>query len=146
MYPSLLTVDVLEAADMGETNPDRSIVVHFAALEDPRDALRRRHSLIEMIVIAIAAVLCGAEGWAGIAAFGRAKRHRLGEFLELPGGIPSHDTFGRVCSLRVPKRSRVAFVSGWSRYAHRSPGRSLPSTARPCAAPTIEARHGGRCI
>ena len=109
MYPSSLTLDVLEAADMGETNPDRSIVVHFAALDDPRDALRRRHSLIEMIVIAIAAVLCGAEGWAGIAAFGRAKQQWLGEFLDLPGGIASHDTFGRVFSLLVPEAFESCF-------------------------------------
>jgi hypothetical protein len=50
---------------MSELSLDRSLAGHFAVLEDPRDALRRRHNLIEMIVIAIAGVLCGADGWVG---------------------------------------------------------------------------------
>jgi hypothetical protein len=78
---------------------DRSLVRHFADLEDPRCALKRRHRLVDMIVIAIAAVSCGADGGVAIAAFGRAKREWLGQFLELPNGIPAHDTFGRVFAL-----------------------------------------------
>jgi predicted transposase YbfD/YdcC len=94
---------------MGEPCLDRSLVVHFAPLEDPRDALRRRHKLIEMVVIAIAAVLCGADGWVAIAAFGRAKESWLRQFLELPHGIPSHDTFGRVFALLAPAAFEACF-------------------------------------
>ena len=94
---------------MGEPSLDRSLAGHFAVLEDPRDALRRRHNLIEMVVIAIAAVLCGADGWVGIAAFGRAKEDWLREFLELPHGIPSHDTFGRVFSVLAPGAFEACF-------------------------------------
>jgi predicted transposase YbfD/YdcC len=94
---------------MGEPSLDRSLAGHFAVLEDPRDALRRRHKLIEMVVIAIAAVLCGADGWVGIAAFGRSKEGWLRQFLELPHGIPSHDTFGRVFSVLAPGAFEACF-------------------------------------
>ena len=88
---------------------DRSLVRHFADLDDPRCELKRRHKLIDMIVIAIAAMLCGADGWVGIAAFGRAKRDWLGQFLELPNGIPAHDTFGRVFALIEPSAFEACF-------------------------------------
>jgi predicted transposase YbfD/YdcC len=60
-------------------------------------------------VIAIAATLCGADGWVRIAEFGRAKQARLKQFLELPNGIPSHDTFGRVFSLLQPEAFEACF-------------------------------------
>ena len=94
---------------MGEPSLDRSLAGHFAVLEDPRDVLRRRHKLIEMVVIAIAAVLCGADGWVGIAAFGRTKEEWLRQFLELPHGIPSHDTFGRVFAVLAPAAFEACF-------------------------------------
>jgi predicted transposase YbfD/YdcC len=94
---------------MSELSLDRSFAGHFAVLEDPRDALRRRQNLIEMIVITIAAALCGADWWVGIAAFGRAKEEWLRQFLELPNGIPSHDTFGRVFSVLAPEAFEACF-------------------------------------
>jgi predicted transposase YbfD/YdcC len=94
---------------VGEPSLERSLVGHFAVLEDPRDALRRRHKLIDMIVIAIAAVLCGADGWVAVAAFGRAKEGWLRQFLELPNGIPSHDTFGRVFAVLAPVAFEACF-------------------------------------
>jgi len=90
-------------------SPSQSLVGHFAVLEDPRDDTKRRHLLIDMIVIAIAATLCGADGWVQIAQFGRAKEAWLRQFLELPHGIPSHDTFGRVFSLLQPAASAQCF-------------------------------------
>jgi hypothetical protein len=68
-----------------------------------------------MIVIAIAAVLCGADGWVAIAAFGRAKQTWFEKFLKLPHGISSHDTFGRVFSLLQPQAFEPAFAPGWRR-------------------------------
>lgn len=88
---------------------DRSLARHFSGLDDPRCALKRRHRLVDMLVIAIAAVLCGADGWVGIAAFGRAKRDWLRQFLELPNGIPAHDTFGRVFALLDPSAFEACF-------------------------------------
>lgn len=77
-----------------------SFAAHFADLPDPRIARKRRHDLLDIVVLALCAVLCGAEGWDDIERFGLAKenwfRERLG--LSLPSGIPSDDTFRRVFS------------------------------------------------
>lgn len=72
---------------------------HFSSIPDPRVARTRRHNLIDIIVIAICAVLCGADSWTEVALFGRCKRDWFSTFLTLPNGIPSHDTFGRVFAL-----------------------------------------------
>ena len=101
--------------NLGETSPvcdlsvERSIASHFAALEDPRSSTQSRHKLIEMLVIAIAATLSGADGWVGVETFARAKEAWLRSFLELPEGIPSHDTFGRVFGLINPEQFAACF-------------------------------------
>lgn len=68
----------------------------FASLVDPRVERTRRHQLLDIVLIAICAVICGAEGWVEVEAFGKTKKKWLQTFLALPNGIPSHDTFGRV--------------------------------------------------
>lgn len=72
---------------------------YFEELEDPREARGQRHRLLDMMMIAICAVICGADGWIGVAAFGEAKGEWFKTILELPHGIPSHDTFRRVFML-----------------------------------------------
>ena len=72
---------------------------HFAALPDPRMERTKRHHLLDLLVIAICAVICGADSWVAIEEWGRTKTAWLRTFLELPNGIPSHDTFTRK---RVP--------------------------------------------
>jgi predicted transposase YbfD/YdcC len=94
---------------MGFDNERKSLSEYFSVLEDTRDAIKRRHKLMDMIVIAIAAVICGADEWTSIAAFGRAKETWLRQFLELEHGIPSHDTFGRVFSLLAPEAFEECF-------------------------------------
>ena len=94
---------------MPEMTLDRSLMTHFASLEDSRCALKRRHNLLDMIVIAIAGTLGGADGWVQIAEFGRAKQAWRQQFLELPNGIPAHDTFGRVFSLLQPEAFEACF-------------------------------------
>src|SRR5512133_2680036 len=79
--------------------PLGSIRIHFSKLEDPRLVRQKRHQLMDIIVIAICAVICGAEGWVDIENFGKARIAWFQKFLELPNGIPSHDTFGRVFGL-----------------------------------------------
>lgn len=69
---------------------------HFGTIDDPRVDRTKRHALLDIIVIAICAVVCGAEDWPDVEAFGKAKETWLKNYLELPNGIPSHDTFGRV--------------------------------------------------
>jgi predicted transposase YbfD/YdcC len=73
-----------------------SIEEAFVDLEDPRVEGRTDHKLQDIIVIAICAVICGANGWTAVEVFGETRKAWLSEFLELPAGIPTHDTFGRV--------------------------------------------------
>jgi len=68
----------------------------FIGLPDPRRACIREHPLIDIIALAICAVICGADSWVAVETFGKAKRPWLEQYLGLPNGIPSHDTFGRV--------------------------------------------------
>jgi predicted transposase YbfD/YdcC len=80
----------------------------FRSLPDPR-APNALHDLLEILVIALAAVLCGARGPTDMALFGRSKRKLLQEFLVLKHGIPSHDTFGRVFQALDPEAFEHAF-------------------------------------
>jgi len=81
-------------------NKAPTLEAQFATLTDPRTDHTLRHKLLDIITIAILAVICGAEGWTDMEAFGKAKESWLRQFLELPHGIPSHDTF-RLPSLCV---------------------------------------------
>lgn len=82
---------------------------YFAAVEDPRIERTKRHKLLDIIIIAICGTICGAEGWVDIEEFGKAKEEWLKTILELPNGIPSHDTFGRVFARLDPVRFRECF-------------------------------------
>lgn len=84
---------------------------HFGSVQDPRIERSKEHKLIDIISIAICAVICGAEGWVDIENFGKSKETWLKTFLELPNGIPSHDTFGRVFSLIEPEEFQESFQS-----------------------------------
>jgi predicted transposase YbfD/YdcC len=87
------------------------IVDHFEGLEDPRVDRTQRHKLIDIIIIAICAVICGADSWVGMAEVGEAKHDWFKKFLELPNGIPSHDTFGRVLAALNPAQFKNCFLS-----------------------------------
>lgn len=88
-----------------------SISDHFADLEDPRIDRTKLHKLFDIIVVAICAVICGADSWVEVEEFGNAKLAWFRTFLELPNGIPSHDTFGRVFVLLNPDQFRCGFIS-----------------------------------
>src|SRR5438874_1918620 len=72
---------------------------YFEGVRDPRVAGRCDHLLIDILTVAILAVICGADDWTDIEAFGQVRESWLRQFLELPNGIPSHDTFRRVFEL-----------------------------------------------
>ena len=93
-----------------EEQPASKITEYFGKLSDPRIGNATRHKLIDIIVIAICAVICGADGWSDVALYGKTKRKWLQEFLELPHGIPSHDTFGRVFSKIDPQEFEKSFL------------------------------------
>lgn len=80
-----------------------SIEKYFGQIPDQRVVTRSSHKLVDIIAIAILAILCGADGWVGIETYGKAKEEWLSTFLDLPHGIPSHDTFGRVFSELDPE-------------------------------------------
>ena len=86
----------------------------FAELTDPRRDHLKEHRLVDIITIALCGVICGADGWAAIETFGREKEGWLRTFLALPGGIPSHDTFGRVFARLDPEAFRRCFLA-WVR-------------------------------
>ena len=81
----------------------------FGDLVDPRTGNAQRHDLLEMLLIALAATLCGAETCVDMAGFGRAKEPFLRRFLRLEGGIPSHDTFSRLFRLLDPDGFEASF-------------------------------------
>ena len=93
-----------------------ALVAQFASLQDPRCEWRVEHKLVDILVIAVCAVLGEAESFEDIALYGRCKRDWLQRFPELPGGIPSHDTFRRVLMLIDPDRFERCFL-GWVRSA-----------------------------
>lgn len=94
-----------------QEKPHNKIAEHFGSVQDPRIERSKEHKLIDIISIAICAVICGAEGWVDIENFGKSKEAWLKTFLELPNGIPSHDTFGRVFSLIEPEEFQESFQS-----------------------------------
>jgi predicted transposase YbfD/YdcC len=73
-----------------------NIAQHFGSLKDPRINRRKRHLLLDIIVVALCGVLCGAKDWQQIETFGKLRLSWLRRFLKLPNGVPSHDTFERV--------------------------------------------------
>ncbi len=93
-----------------ETKPTANIEAHFGNLRDPRIGNAKNHKLFDILVIAICAVICGADSWSDIELFGKNKQAWLRKFLELPNGIPSHDTFGRVFALIDPEEFRRRFM------------------------------------
>lgn len=88
-----------------------SVIQHFQQLEDPRVDRTKRHSLMAIITIAIFAVLAGADGFVAIETYGKAKQTWLEKFLDLPNGIPSHDTFARVLGALEPGELQASFLS-----------------------------------
>lgn len=84
-----------------DQEPLLSLETLLVAVEDPRVERTKRHKLLDIIIIAICGVICGAEGWVEIEEFGKAKEEWLKSLLELPNGIPSHDTDGAgICAAR----------------------------------------------
>ncbi|GHO65822.1 H repeat-associated protein YdcC [Ktedonobacter sp. SOSP1-52] len=93
-----------------EENGRRDLERLFAQVEDPRVERTKLHRLRDIIILAICGVLCGAEGWVEIEEFGNAKKAFFTDLLDLPNGIPSHDTFGRVFALIDPKQFEASFI------------------------------------
>jgi predicted transposase YbfD/YdcC len=100
------------------------ILRFFTELPDPR-AHNVIHKLHDILVIAICAVICGANGWAEVEEFGRSKLGWFKSFLDLPGGIPSHDTFGRFFGRLHPDAFERCFVAWTSSLPQTSGGKLI---------------------
>lgn len=87
------------------------IVEHFSAIKDPRVDRTKKHPLVSILIISVLATICGAEGWSDIAEYGRRKSLWLKEFIDLPHGVPSEDTFARVLSRLRPEALYDCFLS-----------------------------------
>ena len=90
-------------------DPTADLKHHFRAVRDPRIERSKEHRLLDIIVIAICGTIAGANSWVDIAEWGSSHRAWLERFLDLPHGIPSHDTFGRVFARLAPQQFQAAF-------------------------------------
>ncbi len=84
---------------------------HFSTLDDPRAQHRIEHLLLDIVLITICAVICGADNWVEIENYGIAKQEWLETFLELPNGIPSHDIFERTLARLRPEQVQQCFLN-----------------------------------
>jgi len=94
-----------------DERPRLSLHAHFAALSDPRIERSKRHALLDILTIALCAVIGGADSWVDVELFGHAKLPWLRRFLTLPNGIPSQDTFGRVVARLDPRQFERCFLA-----------------------------------
>jgi predicted transposase YbfD/YdcC len=97
-----------------DSTNSKTLIEHLSIIPDPRITGRCNHLLVDIMLIAITAILCGADDWNSIEGFGKAKEAWFRRFLKLPSGIPSHDTFRRVFARLSPSAFQEAFVE-WVR-------------------------------
>jgi len=86
------------------------ILETFSRLEDPRIDRTKRHTLVNVLVMALCGSICGAEGWDELADFCEARQRWFETFLDMPNGVPSADTFRRVFERLDPKAFQACFV------------------------------------
>jgi predicted transposase YbfD/YdcC len=103
------------------TIPTVSLRHHFAGLIDPRGERSRRHELLDIVGIALCAVIAGADDFVSIAEYGRKKRTWLSQFLDLSRGVPSHDRFNAVFAALKPAEFEKCLLS-WIAALHEVSG------------------------
>jgi hypothetical protein len=98
-----------------------TLVSSFADMTDPRIDRTKRHLLVDIVCLAICAVIAGADGWEDIEEFGKVREAWLRKFLRLPHGIPSHDTINRVFRAVKPSEFERCFLT-WVQSLHEQLG------------------------
>jgi predicted transposase YbfD/YdcC len=109
--------------EAGDKRP-KDLLGCLQGIEDPRVERTREHKLIDILVIGICCVICGGEGFSDMETFGKAQYEWLRGFLELPNGIPSHDTFNRVFSAIKPEAFLECFAQ-WTEGLRSALGREI---------------------
>ena len=115
------------------------VMDYFEGLDDPRIDRCKRHQLLDIITIAICAVICGADSWVHVELFGKSKEEWFRTFLELPHGIPSHDTFGEVFSRLDPEQFQQCFMEWTRAVAELLPGEVVAIDGK-----TVRRSHDGQ--
>lgn len=107
-------------------NKQRSHIITtiFSDITDPRSPKNSQHLLVELIIITLCAVICGASGWEDIETFAKVREPWLAQYLTLPYGIPSHDTFRRVFARINPEELQRGFRR-WVRAVFRFTGKQV---------------------
>jgi predicted transposase YbfD/YdcC len=113
-----------EVADIGCIQ--QSLVQHFQGIKDPRVERTKKHRLTDILVIAILAVIAGSQGWEDMENYGISKQPWLAEFLELPNGIPSDDTFRRVFEFINPRELNCCFFQWVETLVKKMTGEIIP--------------------
>jgi hypothetical protein len=116
----------------------------FGDLADPRTGNAQRHDLLEILLIALAATLCGAEGCVDMALFGRAKEPLLRRLLRLEGGIPSHDTFSRIFRLLDPDAFEASFGRFVAAFARQGEAGAIVAVDGKTARRSFDRQRGRR--
>lgn len=112
-----------------------SITEYFANLDDPRIDRTKLHKLLDIVTIAICGLICGADTWVDIEDFGKSKETWFRQFLELPNGIPSHDTFGSVFARLDPDQFQGCFMQWVQAIATVTKGQVIRLGGRQDGAP-----------
>lgn len=132
----MLTIVIVKEKLVPAPSGALTLLDHFACLEDPRVDRTKRHPLRSIVAIAVCAVVGGAETWDEIEEFGVAKQEWFATFLDLPHGIPSHDTFNRVFAALDPVAFRSCFAA-WMRAV----AQVLPTEAIAVDGKTVRRSH-----
>ena len=111
---------------MSAQSPCDTIRECFSPIKEPRIDRNKKHLLIDILTIAICAVVSGADDWVAVAEFGRSKIDWLKMYLELPNGIPSHDTFSDVFSRICPKQFKECFLKWVQAVFEITDGQVIP--------------------
>ena len=104
----------------------QTIIDFFSIIPDPRIDRTKHHKLMDILVVSICAIICGANNFVAIENFGKVREDWFKTFLDLKGGIPSHDTISRVFSLIDPKVLQQCFIQ-WLQARHWAGRRKTPS-------------------
>ena len=99
-----------------------SLMVHFATLVDPRVDRTKLHSLSDILVLSICGFICGTDSWVDLQYFAEQRKEWFRTFLDLPNGIPSHDTFGRLFAMLDPEEFSRCFSSWVAAVANVTEG------------------------